>query len=540
MQDVRNAILNAAGGSDRSARVRLGADYPQRTFSENLAVSSGSLQTDDPGSGITVSNVTPVDDETADYFNASSPTIGPLETRTLSYRPTYTRYTAAPVTVYENSVAYNRFGGGRNLTLTEQSVVDGRRITLVALNGSLAEASDRSVTVDAAALSAAEPIAVRDAGGDPITLTIPTRLPASAWAELLDDQLDGPGTDERYVQSVTQAGPGQVAITLEPGVTYDLRLASVGVGADTTDPPAHYATDVAGDDASVAEGGTRKLVVEVRDRFNNPVSNRTVAADVDVSAGTGDFVSPATAVTDEDGRASFVYHAPGNVDDAQQATVTAYFGAKTPGRQNVTFDVEVLDADGSGGGACGDDPGTGGEEQWCAAAPSTTVSQPGGVISNVGTVSSIELSNPSFSSIRPDDGQVRAASERFRLAFVVEQEGDTTGTTRYLFVIPDTELGMIQDLDNTGTTVQNRGVVIYRDQAHNTDGVGWEPYVSESIQQTHLNNWYDNTETIDLLDGSIYTGNVQTELDAIQSFMANNDVRVYVIDMDGRVELTID
>lgn len=540
MQDLRNAIQNSAGGTDQSASVTLGADYPQRTISENLAISTGRIRLVDPGSGILIRNVTPVDGETKDYFNASSPTIGPLETKSVSYEPQYTRYATAPTTVIENTVAYNRFDNGANLTLTDQAIIDGRRITLIAINGSYSKVRDDTVSIDAEALSAAsDPIAVTNASGTSVNLTIPTRLSAANWSDLLESEMDTAGTDERYVKKVKDTGKNQVTIILEQGVSYDLRLAKVGIGADIADEGAHYVIGVSGNASSIAEGGTQKLIVEVRDRFNNPVSNVTVQSTITQSAGSGDLVTPSSAVTDREGQASFVYEAPGGVDGTQSSEVAVYFETQQPERQRAVFHIDVLDADGSGGpGGC-NSAGTGSNVTWCSGA-NTTVSQPGGIISGIGSASHINISDPSFTSIRPDNGQVTVNEERFRLAFVIEKNvADTSGTTRYMFVIPSTNAGFNQDLNNAGTTVQNRGVEIYEDALTNTDGAGWTSYVSSQVLQTDLDNWYDGNEVIDLLDADHYAGGIQASLDLIKNFMQNNDVRIYIVDMDGRVDIEI-
>lgn len=541
MQDLRNAVQNAAGGSDRSASVTLSADYPRRTLSENLAASSGSLHTADLGGGITVTNARPIDEETRDYFNETSPTIGPLTTKSIRYRPSYTRYTEAPRTVFENSVAYNRFDSAPNITLTDQAVIDGRRITLVAVTGNLSRGGEDTVSVDVEALSTAgEPIAVKNTSGSKIRITIPTQLTAENWTTLLADEMDTPGSDDKYVEDVKQVGPNRVSIILEADVTYDLRLAKVGVGSGTVSERPHYVTDVAGDGTSVPEGGTKKLVVEVRDRFNNPVSNVTLESEITESAGSVDIISPSTAVTNSKGRASFVYTAPGDVDDPQDATVTVFFDAKRPGRQNVTLDIEVLDADGSGGGTCTDEPGTGGEEQWCARDPKTTVSQPGGKISEIGNASHINVSDPSFTPVNPTDGSVNKDEERFRLAFVIERDLSVlTGTTRYLFVVPTQTSGFRQTLDDANGKVENREVTIYEDSSVNADGSGYTTLVDTDLKQGDLNKWYKGLKTLDLLDDDHYTGNVQSELDQVKNFMQNNTVRVYIVDMDGRAELEI-
>ena len=358
MQDLRNAVRQtAATGSGASVSVALGAAYPDRTLAVNPGVSAGTLHTAPLGT-ITVRNVTATDAETADYFGTSTTTLGGFDSATLLFVPVYTHYREAPTTAYENTLAYNRFPGGVNLTITDQAVVDGRKLTLIALDGNVSEARQGTVTVDTQAVSTAgSAVSVTDDGG-PIEVTIPTRLTAADWTEILAEELDPTGTEpDRFVTAVTQTGPDRVTIRLEPGVTYELRLAKVGVGSGATPEGPKYVVDVEGDDTSVIEDGTQRLVVEVRDRFNNPVSNVTVTAAITASANASDpneDVSPTSATTGANGRAAFTYTAPTDVDGAQDVDVEVSFAGDGTANESVTFDVRVIDADGSGGGGGGD------------------------------------------------------------------------------------------------------------------------------------------------------------------------------------------
>lgn len=348
MQDLRNAIRQTAStGSEAAVSVRLGADYPRRTVGINPGVSGGSLQTV-PLGAIVVENVTATEPEVRDHIGGPTTTLGPFATEAVVYRPVYSHYAQAPLTSYENTLAANQFPGGVNLTLTDQSLVDGRQLSLVVLNGSLEHATRDAVTVDTEAISTARTTVTVTNDTGPLTITVPTRLSADEWRDLLADELDAPGTTGRYVTDVEAAGPGRVSITLRPGVQYELRLALVGVGSSTVSTDASYLAIASGDAASVVEGGTQQLVVEARDRFNNPVSGVSVDAAVVDGPGT---VADGSAVTDADGRAAFVYEAPDDVNDDQAVTVNATFGGGTPANRTASFDLTVVDAgSGSTGG----------------------------------------------------------------------------------------------------------------------------------------------------------------------------------------------
>ena len=350
LQDLRNAILSTAStGSGQAVSVTLGATYPKRTIAQNLGVSGGSVQTVS-ADAIRLSNARALDGETRDYLDGSERT---FETKPIRYTPVYSFYPGAPETVYENPLAYNRFDEA-NLTLTDQVLVDGRRITLIAINGSLTKSQRETVSISTEAISASSNrVAVTNTTGERLNVTVPTSLGESKWEEILADEMDGSG----YVEDVSEvAGANAVNITMQGGVTYDLRMAKVGVGDVTSEEGPEYITVVEGNGTSVPEGGTRKIEVEVRDRFNNPVSNVTVSRTSTPSWGT---VTPASGTTDSDGRMTFTYTADDDVDDTQRDDVELSFDGDSTDRENATVYVDVLDSDGSGsgGGVGGGDEG---------------------------------------------------------------------------------------------------------------------------------------------------------------------------------------
>jgi len=344
----------AATGAEQSVRVETGLRYPARMFFVNPPPVAGTIRTTDPAT-VAVANARAAG-EAGDYWNG---TRRRFETRALVYAPDYNEYPNAPTTVYEPGAVYSRFDDATR-PLTDESLVDGRRITLVALDGRVSTSAARRVSLAVEPVSApARVVAVRD-DGDPVTLTVPTRLTEDAWERLLEDELDPAGdpTNDRYVTDFDcrqSTGPCErLTLTLEEGATYELRLGKVALGGAATEPEATYLVDVAGDETSVPEGGSQKLVVEVHDRLDNRVSGVAVNASLD---GDG-TVRAVTPVTGSDGRAAFVYEAPDDVDGTAAANVTATFGGGRP-REAVTFDVRVMDSDGSGSGGS---PGPGGSD----------------------------------------------------------------------------------------------------------------------------------------------------------------------------------
>lgn len=352
LQDLRNAIVTtAATGSGQAVSVTLGASYPRRALAQNLGVSGGAIQTADAsGAGIRITNARAVDGEAADYLDGTQLS---FETASIRYTPVYTFYSNAPETVYENTLLYNQFDGA-NVTLTGQVLVDGRRITLIAVNGSLSAAERDTVSVGTEAISASSNrVAVRNTSDEQVNVTIPTRMSATRWEEVLAGEM---GTDGYVVGVSAVPGEDAVNVTMEQGVTYELRMAKVGVGDSTREEPAEYVIDVDGNGSSIPEGGKQRLIVEVRDRFNNPTSNVTVEAEIDQEAGPLDDLSPAEATTDANGRASFTYTAHQQVHDTEEAIVEVSFDGWGDEARIASFHVSVLNSDGSGGGP----PGGGG------------------------------------------------------------------------------------------------------------------------------------------------------------------------------------
>ncbi|NHN59538.1 MULTISPECIES: Ig-like domain-containing protein [Halorussus] len=357
LQDLRDELLRTAvTGSGGSSSVALGTRYPVRAVFVNPAPPSGTLATT-PAANATIRNAT-ADGETGDYWTGHSRNFSTLG---LTYDPLYHVYQNPPTTVFRNGVLYNRYPDA-NRTLSGQRLVRGNRISLVALNGSLSESASGSATVDFRAVSAAtRTVTVRNETAN-LSVVVPTTLAegkaVGLWRQLLADEWsESPGDDRRVL--AVEAGPrpdvADVRIVLEPG-TYELQLAKVGVGSDVTGVDPHYVTDVRGDNASALEGGKQQLVVEVRDRFNNPVSGTIVNAS-DVTDGT---VTPQRTRTNAAGRATFVYDASGA---AGTEAVTFNISDDPEPREEATLRVHVSSA-GTGNGTTGGDGDDGAYWTW--------------------------------------------------------------------------------------------------------------------------------------------------------------------------------
>ncbi|GAA0676013.1 carboxypeptidase regulatory-like domain-containing protein [Natronoarchaeum mannanilyticum] len=352
MQELRNGIVSApGGGSGASVRVDLGVRYPSRTFFVNPSPATGTLRTvgtTDGNVNITVDNAA-ASGETGQFWDGDARS---FNTGALAYEPKYSEYDDAPTTIYEQSLLYNRFDDA-NITISEQSMVDGRQINLVALNGSLSESGTDSTSVSVRPVSTSRnAVAVEGDGSDPINVTVPTRLDNATWSDALEAEYASNGGNivGQYYEDIPGESYALLTIELDGSKTYELRMAKVGVGSDVSEGAEDlYLTDVEGG-GSVDTDGTKRVTVEVRDRYNNPVSgeqvNLTVDGDGELDNGTttAQFV---TGTSDSAGRVTVTYEAPGS---ETTDTVTADIDATPTASEEVEFTMDVAAGGGGGGG----------------------------------------------------------------------------------------------------------------------------------------------------------------------------------------------
>jgi hypothetical protein len=359
MLEVRNAILGtAATGSAAPATVELGTRYPTRAVAVNPAPPSGTLSTSSLGQ-IVIDNATANDPstpgvadypETEDFWNGSEKR---YNTTAIEYRPSYANYNNPPTTVYENGLVYNRFQNG-NVTRSEQSVVAGTRISLVALSGELSRGGTQSLLVDPQPVSVStRTISVsNNSTGENVSVVVPSELTADEWRGLLNETGD---YDENanlsngaYVYDVDPHSAG-VKLYFEPKTTYQLKLSKIGVGRNTGDSDLAYLTSVEDLEAEPLVGQTYPFVVESRDRYNNPT-------------GTGVEANVPSGTVIEPGQYRYQYDATSvgrnliNVTYLRDSSNTVYqtgsqdFNGELP--ENVQYEVNVQ-AGGGGGGSGG-------------------------------------------------------------------------------------------------------------------------------------------------------------------------------------------
>lgn len=428
LTDLRNAIVSAGDGTDRAVTLQLGTSYAGRVLFLNPPPPTGAVRTagtTDPGVNLSVENAS-VSGDAGDFWTGETRT---YTTGELVYRPSYNVYSEAPETVYSNTVLYNQFRED-NLTVTGQALIDGERLTLVALNGSLNRARGDSVSVDVRAVSAStNRVAVTNASaGSNLTIALPTRLSADTWEDLLEEELVENGG---HVRSVTETAlPGEfdrVRIELEPDTTYSLTMVKVGVGTRVTEETAAYLASVQGNGTTVPEGESEQLVVEARDSYNNPLAGTVVEATAD--RGT---LTSTTEETDAEGQAQFTYEAPDDVDGTGNADevnfsisvdpeTAASFDPETAA--NVTIDLTIGNSDDSGTGGGGGGGGSTGSQ----INPSSSEA----VVLTSADIGNSDSSNVDITLENKDVNNVQSITEaRFNFYSVDQQPGTGQGNQR--------------------------------------------------------------------------------------------------------------
>ncbi|MFB6303234.1 MAG: hypothetical protein ABEH78_10295 [Haloferacaceae archaeon] len=344
MVEVRNAMQRAGTSEDvQSVSVDMGTTYPARVFFVNPAPPGGIIRNGTEQSA-TFANVSATNDETADFLNTSANGPHDLATKNLTYRPDYNVYRSAPTTAYQSGVLVNEFENANDTAVTDQALIRGKEIYLVAVRVNLSRAQVGAYAVDPESLSTATAsTTIRNESGT-VNVTVPTTLTEERWEQLLDDQ--------DRVKSVSKQG-GRVTILLKSG-SYRLRTALVGIGTGAEAPGPAYLT-------TVDPKGGADVAVEVRDRFNNPVPNSRVDGNLTVNVTSGgDVLEPANVTVGEDGRAQFTY-----AGDTGTANLTLFEdGARaldTANNGNGSVEVEVDESDLPGDETTGTNPVNPGE-----------------------------------------------------------------------------------------------------------------------------------------------------------------------------------
>jgi len=363
LNELRTAIVSTKGGTARSTTIDLGFEYPPRAIALNPEPPAGTLRTvgtDDPQFNLTIRNAT-ASGETGDLWDGDA---RHYNTGGMRYRTSYNRYRNAPRTGYEHTLLYDEFDAD-TVVAANQTFIQGERLSLITLNGSLRRSSGGSTSVDVRPITHAERTVLIDAqsANAPVTLNFTSRLSADRWRRIVG----GRTNVESVSGSTSPAGDeyNSIQVKLATGVTYELEMTKSAVGTGATDERAVYLTDVSGDGGSVARGNNKEMTLEVRDGYNNPVAGVIVNG----SVGSGGSLDSGQETTDDSGQVTFQYTTTNETATATHlVNFTTEDSAVLSGRPfadetptNGTMSVTVTSASGGGGAYTLDWTNPGGE-----------------------------------------------------------------------------------------------------------------------------------------------------------------------------------
>ncbi|WP_410766724.1 hypothetical protein [Haloferax sp. DFSO60] len=327
------SVSLAADGRMSRSTVAGSVTYPTRAFFVSPTAGVGILKmTDEQVASIDNAVAT---GETGTYWDGSSKS---FDSQSFVYQPSYNTLNQ-PTLAHEGFVQYTAYENGNetNEVGATQRLVDGTTISLVLLEGDFNTGSSDASTLSVTPVSAGTDYITVTDDGTPITISVPTHLSNETWQNLL--------ADEPNVQSITYTNgtdSNTLTVELKPGQTYDLHISRVGINtAGSTQEPA-YMVDIEGADEVLPAGATQRIVVEIRDEQNNPVSNAAVTVDDADGRVFARDTGAVSTVTDSNGRATFVYRAQdslnGVVADEFDIFVEDSSGAEV---DRMTFGVQV-------------------------------------------------------------------------------------------------------------------------------------------------------------------------------------------------------
>lgn len=413
IQELRSDTIHVSStGRTSVSNIELGTQYPRRFVFLNPPPSSGTVSTSN-GTSFVLENVVATDTETADYWNG---TTKKFPTKSIVYEPDYNVLNSETSIVYESagSVVYNEQRGNQ-APLSDTVLVSGKRITIVSTDGTLSKSGTGVESLDLKPVSAPyTSVSVTNNGTENITVTVPTRLSEEKWGSLLEDETAENGG---YVADYS-VNNGELTLDLlsEIGgekVEYSLRTSKVGVGSGIGEEEAHYMTAPEGTYLS-----SKRVVVKVLDRYNNPVGGVEVGFDSD-----DNDLSADTATTESDGVAEVTHLG------ASPTTVRASMAGRESSpdfdkrtKEDIEFEVSVTGG-GGGGGNDGDinpnDPGSlvlrGAEVRGCSTGPGknkTVECESRMTFKNTNNIGTLKVVEARINFYSVDNSQAQGATQR--------------------------------------------------------------------------------------------------------------------------------
>ena len=276
----------ATDGIEQSVAIQTGTGYPARLLFYNPPRVQGTLETSEPGTAV-IDNIQSPQPEVNDYITDTAGGQLALDSRTMQYRGNYNEYQNPPVTKYEYGILYNEYEDA-SLVANPGTIIDGTDINLLFLAGEYAQTSSTTQSVGVQPVSApARTVPIEHDGTGTLSITLQSNLPENRWEE----EYESPTNN---VDDIFKPNPDTVVIELDDSKTYNLRMSRIALEKDVQKPDGYYVVPAGDGTTSVTQGETTNARFEVRDEYNNPVSD----VEVDVESPTGTTV---TQTTNSDG-----------------------------------------------------------------------------------------------------------------------------------------------------------------------------------------------------------------------------------------------
>jgi len=494
--DLRSSVLTAARtGNPQSTALTLGTRYPQRTFFVNPPPATGTVSTSSDRT-LRIENATVSGGGNVEAFwNAHDLN---FSTQSIRYTPRYNEYDNPPELVYEHSLVAAEFDRSV-LARTGQTAVENDALSLTLIDGNLTESGVGTRGIDTEVLSRnARSVSVEENGG-PIVLVLPTTVDGAEKREKLAQEWAREIETDANVTALDNESAIRIELT---SGNVSLRLSQIGVGSDTTpaDESNGYITVVG--DGPVAPG--EEFTVEVRDRFNNPVSDAEVTPDSGLS----------TRRTDEDGRATFSLDGSEFSGNSETVELSINDGGETW----ETVNVNVSRSAGSSGGG---GTGSGSVSNYSAGTTNDTFSSANGLWVDITCTDQLLVSNGRPAN-KPNGDDLAG-----KVIQLTASLNDSTGESYTI------DVRLARATDGSWNT---RQVVIY-DEDYNSDSATLEAAAAARIYENGVTDILDLSNYDDPNTGS---GSFSDYVQRIRSLEDAQPVVWQTDQMIGRVDVALE
>jgi len=323
----------ATDGIEQSVAIQTGTGYPARLLFFNPPRVQGTLETSEPGTAV-IENIQSPQPEVNDYITDTAGGQLALDSRTMQYRGNYNEYRNPPVTKYEYGILYNEYEDA-SLVANPGTIIDGTDINLLFLAGEYAQTSSTTQSVGVQPVSApARTVPIEHDGTGTLSITLQSNLPENRWEEAYESPTNN-------VDDIFKPNPDTVVIELDDSKNYNLRMSRIALEKDVQKPDGYYIVPAGDGTTSVSEGETTNVKFEVRDEYNNPVSDVPVTVDrPSKSTITEDTDSSGRVTVEVTPDSSGSQEATAEIDGSQRNTVA---GCPGPSRCSADFTIQVTD-----------------------------------------------------------------------------------------------------------------------------------------------------------------------------------------------------